>query len=147
MLNKLKSTPPFPPIIVGKNGEARRYQQPQAPTAERLLRKGESSVYSQGCLEGSSSPSLGLSSSTQPPVSKSDMAMCSLSQENANESQQRTGAGLEPGGRPRQPLSEPQFLVGAKEQTYPRPKPTPALRLQPIIVNSAGLFPHLKQWG
>lgn len=96
---------PLPPIVVGEVSS----HKPQQP-----LRKGEGSVHSRGHLGGSRSPSLGLSSSTPALISKPDTAVSSLGQESAAESQQGTSTGLEPGGRPLRPFSEPQFLVGSK---------------------------------
>lgn len=90
------------------SGERSAATSPNSPS-----RKGRA-VSTWGHLGGSRSPSVGLGSSTPAPISKRDAALSSLGQGGATESQQGTGTGLEPGGRPPRPSSEPQFLVGSK---------------------------------
>lgn len=78
--------------------------------------------------------------------------MSSLGQESAAESQRVTGTGLEPGGRPPRPFSEPQFLVGSKSTgsgSRHTADPTPYLPETSARHHQlcGPLFPHLKNGG
>lgn len=128
---------------------SRKGQQPQAPTAPQK-RGGQRPLWGPpGRFPQSLS---GPRYSTPELISKSDTPVSSLGQESAAESQRVTGTGLEPGGRPPRPFSEPQFLVGSKSTgsgSRHTADPTPYLPKTSARHHQlcGPLFPHLKNGG